>query len=178
MDRATKMTRAVGRVPDPNGQGRGQRPFRIHDRTQTVQSNTIWGQNALDRWRCPKSQVEQRRWLGLSMSHAWQCKQRPQPTGPRSGRSSLPHWPHQTALSDMQWPQPTGPRSGPDLACPLTAPCTNDKTRQERADAAQCWWYKAPSSWEPQEEGMMSTAASFSISKKPRYIDLKGKKPN
>jgi hypothetical protein len=28
----------------------------------------------------------------------------------------------------------------------------------------------SPSSWEPQEEGMMSTAASFSLSKKPRFI--------
>jgi hypothetical protein len=26
-----------------------------------------------------------------------------------------------------------------------------------------------PSSWEPQEEGMMSTATSFSLSKKPRF---------
>jgi hypothetical protein len=29
----------------------------------------------------------------------------------------------------------------------------------------------SPSSWEPQEEGMMSTAASFSLRKKPRFID-------
>jgi hypothetical protein len=28
----------------------------------------------------------------------------------------------------------------------------------------------SPSSWEPQEEGMMSTAASFSLSNKPRFI--------
>jgi hypothetical protein len=28
----------------------------------------------------------------------------------------------------------------------------------------------SPSSWEPQEEGMMSTAASFSLSKKPRFV--------
>jgi hypothetical protein len=28
----------------------------------------------------------------------------------------------------------------------------------------------SPSSWEPQEEGMMSTAASFSLSKKLRFI--------
>jgi hypothetical protein len=28
----------------------------------------------------------------------------------------------------------------------------------------------SPSSWEPQEEGMMSTAASFSLRKKPRFI--------
>jgi hypothetical protein len=34
----------------------------------------------------------------------------------------------------------------------------------------------SPSSWEPQEEGMMSTAASFSLSKKPRFIVSK-KKP-
>jgi hypothetical protein len=27
----------------------------------------------------------------------------------------------------------------------------------------------SPSSWEPQEEGMMSTAASFSLRKKPRF---------
>jgi hypothetical protein len=27
-----------------------------------------------------------------------------------------------------------------------------------------------PSSWEPQEEGMMSTAASFSLSKKSRFV--------
>jgi hypothetical protein len=31
------------------------------------------------------------------------------------------------------------------------------------------------SSWEPQEEGMMSTAASFSLRKKPRFIES-GKK--
>jgi hypothetical protein len=36
----------------------------------------------------------------------------------------------------------------------------------------------SPSSWEPQEEGMMNIAARFSLSKKPRFIDLKGKKPN
>jgi hypothetical protein len=28
----------------------------------------------------------------------------------------------------------------------------------------------SPSSWESQEEGMMSTAASFSLSKKPRFV--------
>jgi hypothetical protein len=28
----------------------------------------------------------------------------------------------------------------------------------------------SPSSWEPQEEGMMSTAANFSLSKKPRFV--------
>jgi hypothetical protein len=37
--------------------------------------------------------------------------------------------------------------------------------------------YQSPSSWEPQEEGMMSTAASFSLSKKPRFIVFR-KKPN
>jgi hypothetical protein len=36
----------------------------------------------------------------------------------------------------------------------------------------------SPSSWEPQEEGMMNIAARFSLSKKPRFIDPKGKKPN
>jgi hypothetical protein len=36
----------------------------------------------------------------------------------------------------------------------------------------------SPSSWEPQEEGMMNIAARFSLSKKPRFIDLKGNKPN
>jgi hypothetical protein len=33
------------------------------------------------------------------------------------------------------------------------------------------------SSWEPQEEGMISTAASFSLNKKPRYVETR-KKPN
>jgi hypothetical protein len=33
----------------------------------------------------------------------------------------------------------------------------------------------SPSSWEPQEEGMMSTAASFSIRKKPRFIESRKK---
>jgi hypothetical protein len=28
----------------------------------------------------------------------------------------------------------------------------------------------SPSSWEPQEEGMMSTIASFSLSKKPMFV--------
>jgi hypothetical protein len=28
----------------------------------------------------------------------------------------------------------------------------------------------SPSSWETQEEGMMSIAASFSLSKKPRFV--------
>jgi hypothetical protein len=37
---------------------------------------------------------------------------------------------------------------------------------------------ESPSSWEPQEEGMMNIAARFSLSKKPRFIDPKGKKPN
>jgi hypothetical protein len=36
----------------------------------------------------------------------------------------------------------------------------------------------SPSSWEPQEKGMMNIAARFSHSKKPRFIDLKGNKPN
>jgi hypothetical protein len=36
----------------------------------------------------------------------------------------------------------------------------------------------SPSSWEPQEEGMMNIAARFSLSKKPRFIDPKGKNPN
>jgi hypothetical protein len=44
-------------------------------------------------------------------------------------------------------------------------------------DAARCWWCKSLSSWEPQVEGMMSTAASFSLSKKPRFIESR-KKPN
>jgi hypothetical protein len=30
----------------------------------------------------------------------------------------------------------------------------------------------SPSSWEPQEEGMMSTTASFSLNKKPRFVSL------
>jgi hypothetical protein len=30
----------------------------------------------------------------------------------------------------------------------------------------------SPSSWEPQEEGMMNIAASFSLSKKPRFVNL------
>jgi hypothetical protein len=33
----------------------------------------------------------------------------------------------------------------------------------------------SPSSWEPQEEGMMSTAASFSLTKKPRFIESRKK---
>jgi hypothetical protein len=33
----------------------------------------------------------------------------------------------------------------------------------------------SPSSWEPQEEGMTSTAASFSITKKPRFIESRKK---
>jgi hypothetical protein len=33
----------------------------------------------------------------------------------------------------------------------------------------------SPSSWEPQEEGMMSTVASFSLRKKPRFIESKKK---
>jgi ribonuclease HI len=36
----------------------------------------------------------------------------------------------------------------------------------------------SPSSWEPQEEGMMNIAARFSLSKKPRFMDPKGKEPN
>jgi hypothetical protein len=35
----------------------------------------------------------------------------------------------------------------------------------------------SPSSWEPQEEGMMSTAASFSLNMKPRSVESR-KKPN
>jgi hypothetical protein len=35
----------------------------------------------------------------------------------------------------------------------------------------------SPSSWEPQEEGMMNIAARFSLSKKPWFINPKGKKP-
>jgi hypothetical protein len=35
----------------------------------------------------------------------------------------------------------------------------------------------SPSSYEPQEKGMMNIAARFSLSKKPRFIDPKGKKP-
>jgi hypothetical protein len=33
----------------------------------------------------------------------------------------------------------------------------------------------SPSSWEPQEEGMMSTTASFSLRKKPRFIKSRKK---
>jgi hypothetical protein len=33
----------------------------------------------------------------------------------------------------------------------------------------------SPSSWEPQEEGMMSTAASFPLSKKPRFNHIQEK---
>jgi hypothetical protein len=33
----------------------------------------------------------------------------------------------------------------------------------------------SPSSWEPQEEGMMSTAARFSLSKKPRFNHIQEK---
>jgi hypothetical protein len=33
----------------------------------------------------------------------------------------------------------------------------------------------SPSNWEPQEEGMMSTAASFSLTKKPRFIESRKK---
>jgi hypothetical protein len=33
----------------------------------------------------------------------------------------------------------------------------------------------SPSSWEPQEEGMMSTAASFFLRKKPRFIESRKK---
>jgi hypothetical protein len=32
-----------------------------------------------------------------------------------------------------------------------------------------------PFSWEPQEKGMMSTAASFSLRKKPRFIKSRKK---
>jgi hypothetical protein len=37
---------------------------------------------------------------------------------------------------------------------------------------------KWPASWEPQEEGMMNIAASFSLSKKPRFNRPVPKKPN
>jgi hypothetical protein len=33
----------------------------------------------------------------------------------------------------------------------------------------------SPSSWEPQEKGMMSTAASFSLRKKPRFNRIQEK---
>jgi hypothetical protein len=33
----------------------------------------------------------------------------------------------------------------------------------------------SPSSWKPQEEGMMSTVASFSLSKKPRFNRIQEK---
>jgi hypothetical protein len=36
----------------------------------------------------------------------------------------------------------------------------------------------SPSSWEPQEEGIMNIAARFSHSKKPRFVDQERKKPN
>jgi hypothetical protein len=35
----------------------------------------------------------------------------------------------------------------------------------------------SPSSWEPQEEGMMNIEARFSLSKKPRFVDQERKKP-
>jgi hypothetical protein len=38
-------------------------------------------------------------------------------------------------------------------------------------DVARCGDnVKGPASWEPQEEGMMSIATSFSLSKKPRFV--------
>jgi hypothetical protein len=59
-------------------------------------------------------------------------------------------------------------------------------------ELATCWWWHQkrgcqrvvdvgadvlvrgdwPAHWEPQEEGMMSVAASFPSVKKPRYVDL------
>jgi hypothetical protein len=33
----------------------------------------------------------------------------------------------------------------------------------------------SPSSWEPQEEGVLSTAGSFSLRKKPRFIESRKK---
>jgi hypothetical protein len=36
----------------------------------------------------------------------------------------------------------------------------------------------SPSSWEPQEEGMMNIAAMFFLSKKPRFVGQERKKPN
>jgi hypothetical protein len=35
----------------------------------------------------------------------------------------------------------------------------------------------SPSSWEPQEEGMMNIAARFSLSKRPRYVGQERKEP-
>jgi hypothetical protein len=35
----------------------------------------------------------------------------------------------------------------------------------------------SPSSWEPQEEGMINIAARFSLSKKPRYVGQERKEP-
>jgi hypothetical protein len=36
----------------------------------------------------------------------------------------------------------------------------------------------SPSSWEPQEEGMMNIAARFFLSKKPRFVGQERKRPN
>jgi hypothetical protein len=35
----------------------------------------------------------------------------------------------------------------------------------------------SPSSWEPQEEGMINIAARFSLNKKPRYVGQERKEP-
>jgi hypothetical protein len=58
-----------------------------------------------------------------------------------------------------------------NVSCRLTS-----ASMLENNDAARCWC-KSPSSWEPQEKGMMSTVANFSLSKKPRFIESR-KKPN
>jgi hypothetical protein len=93
----------------------------------------------------------------------WRLRRWQQPSS-RCSASGLPD-----TLPPSHNPQPPStPPVGPSTSRALTTP---------HPDAARCWWCKSLSSWEPQEEGMMSTTASFSLSKKPRFI-VSRKKPN
>jgi hypothetical protein len=65
------------------------------------------------------------------------------------------------------------------LSSPATAPenklLLGDGARKEAAGVEQYVLVRGewPARWEPQEEGMMSVAASFSLVKKPRFnVDL------
>jgi hypothetical protein len=94
------------------------------------------------------------------------------------GQSNMTTSPHKDQVNHT-WPSPF-PRQYPASASSHTRATAVLLTRWWRQKiAVACRWCGAdvlvrgdwPARWEPQEEGMMSVAASFPLVKKPRFID-------
>jgi hypothetical protein len=55
------------------------------------------------------------------------------------------------------------------VICPF--PCRNPLSPRQRRQKRACWCVAVTTSWEPQEEGMMSTIVSFSLVRNQGLID-------